>query len=182
MTQRVRPDERPAEGKAEETEADMFSDQDSQDRGTGHFSSALRDRISLRPEGPALRPGAPRLDDAALARKLTIASEVIRCMVQAMADAGLDGPAMIQQILGSAPRHLRPLFQGVGLAEDGSLDEEGITHNLRSKLPSEQRQLIQHGLIDLLDRALEGCMQSLAAAPADALLGQVVGYERRLGI
>lgn len=178
MTQRVRPDGLPAET----TEADMFADQAGQDPDAGHFSSGLRDRVSLRPGGPALRPVAPRLDDAELVRKLTIASEVIRCMLAAMDDAGLEGLAMIQQVLGSAPRDLRPLFRGVGLAEDGSLEEKVIIHNLRSKLPSEQRQMIENGLVELLDRALERCIQSLAAGPADALLGQVVGYERRLRI
>jgi len=181
MTQRVRPDGLPTQGAVDATEADMFVDQDSQDRGEGHFTSGLRDRVSLSPGGPSLRSGAPRLDDADLARKLAVASELIRCMVRALDHAGLDGPDMIHQILGSAPRQLRPLFRGVNLAEDGSLDEGSITHNLRSRLPSEQRQLLQLGLTDLLERALERCMQSLAAAPADALLGQVVGYERRLG-
>jgi len=164
-----------------------FADHDVRDRGLGRgtFQSDMRDRVELMRElgAPSLRTDGPRLDDAELARKVSVANEVLRSMVRALDRSPADamGQGLMQLVLQSAPVHLRPLFEGVQVEADGRLDEAAITHNLRSRLPSEQRHLLQQGLCDLLDRALRRCMESLPETRSDDLLERVVGYQRRLG-
>jgi len=165
------------------TEIPAFEDHASADRGMGqgHFTSTQDERVDLRHRAPALRTDGDRLDDAELSRKISVASEVLRVMVRAMDKASSDGQAQLQLVMDAAPIPLRVLFEGVELKRDGRLDESVITHNLRSRLPTEQRMLLQRGLTDLLDRALSQCMDTLPEMPADQLLSQVVGYQKRLG-
>jgi hypothetical protein len=163
-------------------ELPAFQDHAAEDRGLGrgHFSSDHRDRVELGPVVPALRAEAPRLDDAELARQLAVVSEVLGCMLPALEQAGQDGHSVIQLVLESAPRHLRPLFEGVGLDPSGRVDERRLTHNLRSRPPMEQRRFLHQGLTDLLSRALSQCMDILEDAAADPLLREVMGFQKRL--
>ncbi len=161
-----------------------FSDQDAIDRGMGQgtFRSDHHDRVELGTPAPALRSEGPRLDDATLAAKVVLASDALRRMAAIFEGVGQDGAAQLQLLLEATPRQLRPLFAGVQLAQDGGLDAAALTRNLRSRLPSEQPSLLQQGLSDLLGRALSHCLESVDGDTADALLGEVLGLQKRLGI
>lgn len=149
-------------------------------RGQGEYSSPIRDKVSLDSATPQLRSDAPRLDDASLADKLSITGEVLGHMAVALSAHSPDGLAQLQLVIDTTPPHLRSLMHGVSLDSEGQLDEARLVHNLRSRLPSEQPLLLMGGLIDLLDRALERCLSVLSEPAADALLAEVLGYQKRL--
>ena len=90
------------------------------------------------------------------------------------------GTSTMQLLVDGRPRPYIPLFDGVRVRAPGELPPAGLLANLRRRPETEQRHLLNQGLLDLIDRALDVAADNLEEDTFDDLLGQVMGYRQKL--
>lgn len=180
----------------------MFADHD-EFRGAGkegHFSKSQEeldvDRIDLTgpretlptvPEvapGPKMNFGGPALSNDDGMRKIQVANDVLRGLSAAFdaQESKGAGPAQAQLLLDGSPSEFAALFQAVAAEEDGTAPAHKIIANLRRRPSSEHRRLLNRGLSNLIERAMNLGAESLDDDHVEAFLEQCVGYQSRLGI
>lgn len=124
-----------------------------------------------------------RLDDGEMKRKIEVVNEVLSTIVAALNNAQSgSGNAQLQLLLEGAPAGFAPLFKGVEARPGGLLPEEAILRNLRRRPPSEQRQLFNQGLSDLVERALSVASDGLSDEDLEKTLEQIAGYQQKFGL
>lgn len=165
-------------------------------RGGGRDGSFVQDKRTLDrvevvdvAEEPA--PGraeptyaAPTLAESDALEKIAVANHVLQAVSGAFdRDLGHGrGVATVQLLLDGRPRAYVPLFEGLRAQAGGRLPSEALLHNLRQRPEPEQRRLLNQGLLDLMDRALDRAAEELEDATLDAVLEKVVGYRQRIGL
>lgn len=124
--------------------------------------------------------GGRQLDEADIARKMEVVNEVLGTLVAAMnhAQPGI-GNAQLQLLLEGAPAPFAPLFKGVEARAGGRLPAESVIKNLRRRPASEQRQLLNNGLENLIERALSITGDTLDDDSFEEVLQQIVGYQQK---
>ncbi len=124
------------------------------------------------------------LDDDAEA-KVTAANENLVLLVQAFdAESGNGrGRAAIQLLLEGCPSKFSPLFNDVRVRSDGTLPSEKVLRNLHLRPETEHRQLLNLGLVDLIERGLSMVMDEVLDDDAvDAVLEATAGYRQAIGL
>lgn len=182
----------PASGDAlPDEELEAFSGTEDERRGgsrDGTFVQDARtlDRVELVHDEVGQEPtfSAPSLSEEDAVDKIDVANGVLRAVFAAL--AGATGPrearAALQVLVDGRPRPFVPLLDGVVVGESGDLPLGPLMANLRRRLPTEQRHLLNQGLLDLLDRTLDRVADELPDDAFDDLLEQVLGYRQRLGL
>lgn len=127
---------------------------------------------------------APTLAETDAMEKIAVANHVLQVVAGAFdRDVGHGrGVATVQLLLDGRPRAFVPLFEGLQAQAGGRLPSERLLHNLRQRPESEQRRLLNQGLLDLMDRALDRAAEELEDETLDAVLEKVVGYRQRIGL
>ncbi len=193
-------------------ELSMFADNDAFRGGgqEGHFSKTQAeldaDRIDLSfmastlegdteelvemPEAPAgvggvkMNFGGPALDAGEAARKIGVANQVLRGLSDGFdaQDGSGAGPAQIQLLLDGSPTEFAALFTNLQVGPTGEAATAGIIQNLRRRPPTEHRRLLNRGLANLIERAMNLGAETLDDDHVDAFLESCVGYQTRLGL
>lgn len=131
----------------------------------------------------ALNFAGRRLDDSDIRRKISVVNEVLVTVVEALNNQRLGmGNAQLQLLLEGAPVAFAPLFKGVDADGSGQLPVELLMKNLRKRPPSEQRQIFNRGLSDLIDRTLSMAGQNLDEEPMEDVLERIAGFQQRFGL
>lgn len=128
--------------------------------------------------------GAPELSEKDAFEKIAVASGVLQTVsmaVDAARGAG-SGAAAVQLLVEGCPLQYASLFQGAEINSRGGLLPRGIYRNLSTRPRSEQRRLLNQGLLDLLERALSRAADELPDEAVDLVLEEVAGYRQRLGL
>ncbi len=195
-----------------EQELSMFADNDiTRGAGAeGHFSKSQAeleaDRIDLSfmaaalegvteelvemPEAPAgaggvkMNFGGPALDGGEASRKIGVANQVLRGLSQAFdaQDGSGAGPAQVQLLLDGSPTEFAALFTNLQVSSTGEAPAPGIIQNLRRRPPTEHRRMLNRGLANLIERAMNLGAETLDDDHVDAFLEDCVGYQTRLGL
>ncbi len=179
----------------DDDQLEAFSGMDDHHRGgesrAGTFvqDAATLDRVELVEDEPSqAREGsgyaAPTLSEEDAFDKLGVANDVLRAAHAALAAASDTkvARATLQVLVDGRPRMFAQLFDSIQVASDGALPMAPLLNNLRQRLPSEQRHLLNQGLLDLLDQALDRVADELDGDAFDELLERVIGYRQRLGL
>lgn len=178
---------------AHEDDMEAFSGSEDRHRGGakgGTFVTDRRnlDRVELDPsEDPGTREptySAPTLSEADAKEKIEVANEVLSVLTQAIDEerGGQRGGAVIQILVDGRPRAYIPLFDGVRIGATGVLPAGDLLVNLRRRPGAEQRRMLNQGLLDLLDRALDKAADELEESRFDDALSKVMGYRQRMGL
>ncbi|MCB9666236.1 MAG: hypothetical protein H6732_19155 [Alphaproteobacteria bacterium] len=127
---------------------------------------------------------APTLTEADALEKIGVANEVLAVLVRAMDEAAgtKRGRSVVQLLVDGRPRAFVPLLADVQVTARGLLPESAVVVNLRRRPDTEQRRLLNQGLLDLLDRALDRAADELDDEVMDDILAKVMGYRQRLGL
>jgi hypothetical protein len=171
-----------------EDELEFFTDHD-QVRGLpedGAFSSvAARPGRAEEQSTPVPATfAAPPLGEDEATSKIDVASEVL-VAVRAALDEGKgagSGLPVVQLLVESPPGRFSDLYRRVHLRADGSIPARDVVRNLRGRPPTEHRNLLRDGLLDLIERALSMAAEELTDEAIDALLAEVAGYNQRIGL
>jgi hypothetical protein len=194
-----------------EEELAMFADHDTI-RGagqSGHFSKTQAelsdDRIDLTgmraldeaidepiaaleaPEGTKgmrMNFGGPKLANDDAMRKIDVANQVLRSLSRGFdsQDGPGAGPAQVQLLLDGAPTEFSILFVNAQTDSQGAAPAKLIIANLRRRPPTEHRRLLNRGLADLIERAMNLGAETLDDETVDTFLEECVGYRSRLGL
>lgn len=181
-----------------EEDLDAFADHDEVRGGAqdGGFTTDKRDldhvEVATLPddvieagEAPtAARFGAPVLSDEEAESKVAVANDVLVSVVATFDEeqGNGGGRAALQLLLEGAPSRYAPLFQHVMVAEDGAIPYRQILRNLQHRPSTEHRQLLNEGLVDLIERALSLAADELPDQAVDEMLERVAGYRQRMGL
>lgn len=155
--------------------------------GTFVQEASTLDRVELvTDDEPVAEPSyaAPTLSEEDAFDKIGVANEVLRAIFTVLVAHGSakDARRVLQVLVDGRPRPFVPLLDGVQVSADGQLPSVELLANLRQRLPSEQRHLLNQGLLDLLDRTLDRTAEDLPEEAFDELLEEVIGYRQRLGL
>lgn len=134
--------------------------------------------------GRSARFAAPELSDEEAGGKIHVANEVLQIVSQALDEAlgKAAGAGVLQLLVDGRPRQFLPLLEEIQVTSAGGLPSRALLANLKRRPATEQRHLLNKGLLDLLDRALDRSAEELPDEAFDAVLEQVVGYRQRLGL
>jgi hypothetical protein len=173
-----------------EVDLDAFSGADDRNRGGtrgGTFVAEREklDRVELVDlEGVTSSPtySAPTLTEEEAKAKVQVANDVLVVVAGAYDRhrGAQQGSTTIQLLVDGRPRSYIPLFDGVRVRQRGDLPFPELLANLRRRPETEQRHLLNQGMLDLLDRALDKAADELPEDDFDEVLGQVMGYRQRL--
>ncbi len=180
-------------------ELDAFAGMDDDVRGGGGVGTFVSkshnlDRVEIADYDAILdvtQPGAgesaysaPTLTEGDALAKIDVANEVLSAIARSVTRTrgGSRGAATIQLLIDGRPRAFTALFDGIKATSAGGLPSREVLANLRRRPPTEQRRLLNQGLLDLLDRALDRAADELPDEVFDHVLEQVMGYRQRLGL
>jgi hypothetical protein len=188
-------------GTVSDDDLDAFSGALDDGRGSGTVGTFVTqshnlDRVEISDLGgpttpsttEAVRPevayAAPTLTEADALGKIDVANEVLGVLARAieLVKGPHRGSGTMQLLVDGRPRAYAPLFEGIRVASAGTLPSHAVLENLRRRPPSEQRRLLNQGMLDLIDRALDKAADELPDPAFDAVLERVMGYRQRLGL
>jgi hypothetical protein len=175
---------------------DAFDDHDSVrgEAGEGNFSTQEHnlDRVEVvttlqapaAETAPTARFGGPVLSEADARTKVEVANGVLETLARALdAEEGAGrGQAALQILLDGSPSKFQALFSNLIATEDGQVPLAGLLRNLNHRPPTEHRQLLNEGLLNLIERALSLSVEDLPDETIDDVLENVAGYRQRLGL
>lgn len=136
-------------------------------------------------DGPTSVFGVRTLADDAAAAKLAVANKNLVELVKAFdAESGNGrGRAAVQLLLEGCPSKYSPLFNDVSVRSDGTLPIEKVLRNLHLRPETEHRQLLNRGLVDLIERGLSLVMDEVVDDDSvDAVLEATAGYRQAIGL
>lgn len=177
---------------------EAFADHD-QVRGgeaDGSFSTAELDRVEVAvapdedevievDEVPASRLAARILSTADAERKLAVTNDALQSIAEGFDNASGSGRgrAAIQLLIEGCPSKFSPLFHDARVRNDGSLPIDHLMRNLQVRPATEHRQLLNQGLMDLIDRGMSLALDEIEDDDAiDAILDATGGFRQRLGL
>lgn len=176
---------------------DAFGGEEDRHRGGGGGTFVTEahnlDRVELididlnertEPSASSLSFAAPTLTESDAVAKIEVANEVLAVLSGAIdtARGKLRGATTVQLLVDGRPRHYTALFEGIRVSSTGGLPSGDLLLNLRRRPATEQRRLLNQGMIDLLDRALDKAADELPEQVFDEILERVMGYRQRLGL
>jgi hypothetical protein len=141
------------------------------------------DEASL--DAPAIvKYGAPVLTHGDAIAKVEVANEVLSIVSQAFDEAKGPGRgrAALQLLVDGVPGPYASVLHDLRIDEAGELPTDQVMRNLQGRPPTEHRQLLNNGLVDLIERALSSAADELPEEVFDEVLGSVAGYRQRLGL
>ena len=184
-----------------EAELEAFGDFDSSrgDEGQGNFTTEHHnlDRVEVAPdlsfedepievgEAPSARFAAPVLSHEDAMGKIDVANGALSTLAAALDQAAGSGrgQSVVQLLVDGSPHQFSELFSGVHVTEGGELRAPDVLRNLNGRPPSEHRHLLNKGLVNLIDRALQlEAIDDLPEEEIDAVLERVLKYRQRLGL
>lgn len=143
----------------------------------------VTDEVST--SGVRMNFGGPRLSNDDAAKKVQVANEILEALCGAFDDqdgAGA-GMARVQLLLDGAPSNFAVLFRNARAGSRGSVPAQVLIANLRKRPNTEHRRLLNRGLANLIDRAMNMGAENLEDDDAiDTFLETCVGYQGRLGL
>jgi hypothetical protein len=174
-------------------ELDAFGDHDhsrGSTTGQGRFSTEdhHRDRVDVSGMGRspelAVRYSSPVITESEATTKVHVTNEVLGAVAQAFDESeGVGkGPSKIQLLVDGTPLRFAALLRELRVDGSGALPERHVLHNLFGRPVGEHRQLLNGGLVDLIDRALSAAADELPEEHLDEVLTRVAGYRQRLGV
>jgi hypothetical protein len=182
-------------GLVSDDELDAFSGAEDRSRGGGGQGTFVTeahnlDRVELEfdisdntePSVPVAF-SAPTLSEEDALGKIGVANEVLGVVSTAIDSTRSGrGASTIQLLVDGRPRTYTALFEGIRVTSAGGLPSREVLDNLRRRPAPEQRRLLNQGMIDLLDRALDKAADELPETMFDDILDRVMGYRQRLGL
>ena len=126
---------------------------------------------------------APKLGESDVRYKLRVANGVLGAVSEAIdqhAGKGA-GRASVQLLLESTSSRYAILFHGLEVDREGQINVEGVVKNLKRRPPAEHRQLVNQGVLDLIERALSASVEELPEKAIEPLLIRIAGYQQQLG-
>jgi hypothetical protein len=128
--------------------------------------------------------GAPVLTHGDAIAKVEVANEVLSIVSQAFDEANGPGRgrAALQLLVDGVPGPYASVLHDLRIDDAGELPTDQVMRNLQSRPPTEHRQLLNNGLVDLIERALSSAADELPEEVFDEVLGSVAGYRQRLGL
>ncbi len=182
----------------DEDELEFFQDHD-HERGSaeqGAFSTeqhnldrvevvdlqASDDDVIAVDEAPTARFGAPVLGENEALEKIGVANEALAHIVAAFdaAEGPGKGRAVVQLLVEGCPSRYAALFHAIQVGEAGEIPDAELIENLASRPPTEHRQLLNSGLLDVVDRAISSAADELPDEAFDAMYEAVAGFRKRL--
>ena len=183
----------------DDDELDFFSDHD-YDRGgdeDGAFSTQSHnldkvevadlgddDELLEADEAPAAKFSAPVLSEDDAEAKLIVMNEVLGQIVAAFdeAEGNGRGQAVVQLLVDGGPSKFAPLLHEIRVSPEGHLDPDHVINNLYRRPATEHRQLLNNGVLDIIERALSSAADDLPEEAFDSVYEAVAGYRQRLGL
>ncbi|MCB9794381.1 MAG: DUF4388 domain-containing protein [Alphaproteobacteria bacterium] len=147
--------------------------------------SPVREELPPTPGAVQMKYSGPMLSSADALRKIEVANEVLRALSQAFdEEKGVgSGPSQVQLLLDGSPAEYSDLFRSVDAAKDGTASPEPLLANLKRRMQSEHRHVLNRALGDLIERAMNVAADSLEEDDAiEAVMEQYLGYRQRLGL
>jgi hypothetical protein len=179
-----------------EEDLDAFADHD-EDRGSAHKGTFSTQQHNLErvevgeiaeeieaDEVPQARFSAPVLSDDEAFGKIQVANDVL-VAVAATFDSEHGhgrGRAALQLLLEGCPARYAMLFLDLQASQDGAIPEREVLRNLHHRPNTEHRQLLNEGLVDLIERSLSLAADDLTDQAVDTMLERVAGYRLRMGL
>ena len=90
------------------------------------------------------------------------------------------GQTAVQLLVESAAGNYSRLFHEVEVSKHGRINERQVLANLQRRPKTEQRFLLDRGVMDFIERALSTGAEDLSDDALDALLEEIAGYQLRL--
>lgn len=148
------------------------------------FNEPVVTRNKPQPQATSADFSAPLLNPDEATTKLLVTNEILESIATSFDQIEGDGRGqeVIVELIESGPLRYAALFDNAGVHEDGTLENNSILGNLRSRPTGEHRQLLNQGLSDLIERCLSTAADELPDDTVDIILEQVVGYRQRLGL
>jgi hypothetical protein len=125
------------------------------------------------------------LSEDEAAKKIEVANQAVVEVIQAFdaSEGAGRGRATMQIVLDGSPQRFAVLFQGVRVGEGDELPTSLLLRNLHERPQTEHRQLLNQGLVDLIERALSLAMDEITDdTTIDTLLERTAGYRQRIGL
>jgi hypothetical protein len=182
---------------------EAFADHDHV-RGNGEdglFSHEQLDRIDVTPppeppaahedeaievgEAPTAGYGARVLSDEQAHEKLAVTNECLGRIIEVFdrAEGPGRGLAAVQLLVDGSPSRFAALFHDLSLTRDGALPVDLLMRNLHHRPQTEHRQLLNQGLVDLIERGLSLVMDEITEDELiDEVLEATAGYRQRIGL
>lgn len=135
--------------------------------------------------GVKMNFGGPRLSNDDAAKKITVANEVMEALCTAFdtQDGAGAGMGRVQLLVDGAPSNFSVLFRNARASSKGSVPGQVLIANLRKRPTTEHRRLLNNGLANLIDRAMNMGAETLEDDDIlDTFLETCVGYQKRLGL
>jgi hypothetical protein len=183
------PSERPSSSREVLDAMSAFVDHD-RDRsgGQGEFTvcSEHLDVVDLGPTAnlesghDGLRFMNPGLAPAQVVEKLQVCNEVLQAVQSALDGAGVRALPKLQLLVDEDETDFVDNLGGMALDIRGQLSLESLQHALSLRAPSEHRRIVEHGLLDLMERALDLAADQLDDEGIDRVLEEVAGFSHRI--
>ncbi|MCB9745908.1 MAG: DUF4388 domain-containing protein [Alphaproteobacteria bacterium] len=145
-----------------------------------------RDEVpSESPASVQVKYSGPMLSVGDALRKIEVANEVLRALSGAFdSEKGVgSGPSQVQLLLDGSPAEYSDIFRSVEADREGTAAPEPLIANLKRRMPSEHRHVLNRALGDLIERAMNVAADSLEDDDAiDAVMERYLGYRQRLGL
>ena len=135
--------------------------------------------------GVKMNFGGPRLSNDEAAKKVTVANEVMESLCTAFDTQDGPGAGMtrVQLLLDGAPSNFSVLFRNARASSKGTVPAQVLIANLRKRPATEHRRLLNNGLANLIDRAMNMGAENIEEDEIlDTFLETCVGYQKRLGL
>lgn len=135
-------------------------------------------------EAPAAKFSAPVLSEDDAEAKINVVNDVLSRIVAAFdeAEGSGRGRAVVQLLVDGGPSKFAHLLHDVRVDDAGQLDVERLLDNLYRRPATEHRQLLNQGVLDIIERALSLAADDLPEDAFDTVYEGVAGYRKRLGL
>ncbi|MFT5583459.1 MAG: hypothetical protein ACI9VR_001037 [Cognaticolwellia sp.] len=143
------------------------------------------DQETVNTAGVKMNFGGPRLSNDDAAKKSAVANQVMEslCLAFDTQDGPGAGMTRVQLLVDGAPSNFSVLFRNARASSKGTVPAQVLIANLRNRPATEHRRLLNNGLANLIDRAMNMGAENLEDDDIlDAFLETCVGYQKRLGL
>ncbi len=135
--------------------------------------------------GVKMNFGGPRLSNDDAAKKVSVANKIMSALCTAFDTQDGPGAGMtrVQLLVDGAPSNFAVLFRNARASSTGAVPAQVLIANLRKRPSTEHRRLLNNGLANLIDRAMNMAAENVEEDEVlDTFLETCVGYQKRLGL
>ena len=157
--------------------------------GGGEFTvdDALLEVVDLGPEpepvpraASGIRFAPAEFSAEQLSHKVGVCNQVLQTVLRALEHDGHEGQPLLREVAGESDTEFQSRLRGVRLDARGLLSLDSLHECLAMRPSSEHRRMVEHGLLDLMERALDLCAEQLSEPQMDEVLESVSGFHQRL--